>query len=62
MVELKTRKREYRGNHHAKLGVKIISFATQFIIPDTAGTSPDAACIYTNTVKGSTLAAVMIHV
>jgi len=44
MVELSTRKREIRGwgNHH-KLGLKRISCASQFTIPDTAGTSPDPA-------------------
>jgi len=52
MVELRTRKREiggYGGNHHEKLGLKIISCASQFTIPDTAGTSPDSACNYTDT-------------
>jgi len=52
MVELRTRKREmrgYGGNHHEKLGLKIISCASQFTIPDTAGTSPDPACNYTDT-------------
>jgi hypothetical protein len=47
MVELWTRKREMRGkggNHHEKLGLKIISCASQFTIPDTAGTSLDPAC------------------
>jgi len=52
MAELRTRKREmreYGGNHHEKLGLKIISCASQFTIPDTAGTSPDPACNYTDT-------------
>ena len=42
MVELSTRKREIRGdggNHHETLGLKRISCASQFTIPDTAGTS-----------------------
>jgi hypothetical protein len=40
MVELRTRKRETRGdgtNHHEKLGLKRISDASQLTIPDTAG-------------------------
>jgi hypothetical protein len=37
------------GNHHEKLGLKKISCASQFTIPDTAGTTPDLACNYTNT-------------
>jgi len=44
MVELRTRKTEMRGdrgNHHEKLGLKRISCANQFTIPDTAGMSPD---------------------
>jgi hypothetical protein len=52
MAELRTRKREmrgYGGNHHEKLGLKIISCASQFTIPDTAGPSSDPACIYTDT-------------
>jgi len=52
MVELSTRKREIRGdggNHHEKLGLKRISCASQFTIPDTAGTSPDPAGNNTNT-------------
>jgi hypothetical protein len=52
MAELRTRKREmrrYGGNHHEKLGLKIISCASQFTIPDTAGTSSDPACNYTDT-------------
>jgi len=36
-------------NHHEKLGLKRISCASQFTIPDTAGTSPDAACNNTTT-------------
>jgi len=31
------------GNHHEKLGLKRISCASQFTIPDTAGRSPDLA-------------------
>jgi len=52
MVELKTRQREmrgYGGNHHEELGLKIISCASKFTIPDTAGTSPDLASNYTDT-------------
>jgi len=52
MVDLRTRPREMRGdggNHHEKLGLKRISCASQFTIPDTAGTSPDPACNYTET-------------
>jgi len=52
MVELRTRKREmrgYGGNHHEKQGLGIISCASQFTIPDTAGTSPDPGCNYTDT-------------
>ena len=37
------------GNHHEKLGLKRISCASQFTIPDTAGTTPDMTCNYTNT-------------
>jgi len=49
---LRTRKREMRGdggNHREKLGLKRISCASQFTIPDTAGMSPDPACDYTDT-------------
>ena len=52
MVELRTRKRDergYGGNHHEKLGLKRMSCASQFTIPDTAGTSPDPACTHTDT-------------
>jgi len=52
MVELRTRKtqmRGYGGNHHEKLGFKIILCVSQFTIPNTAGTSPDSACNYTDT-------------
>ena len=35
--------------HHEKLGLKRISCASQFTIPDMAGTSPDPACNYTDT-------------
>jgi len=40
---------EYVGNHHEKLGLKRIPCASQFTIPDKAGTSPDRPCNYTNT-------------
>jgi len=52
MVELMTRKREvrgYGGNHHEKLGLKRISWGCQFTIPETAGTSPNLVCNYTDT-------------
>jgi len=52
MVELRTRKREMRGdggNHHEKLGLKKISCASQLTILDTAGTSPDPPCNITHT-------------
>ena len=52
MVELRTRKREmrgYEGNHHEKLRLKRISCASQFTIPDTAGTSIDLAWNNTST-------------
>jgi len=52
MVEFRIRKtvvRGYGGNHHEKRGLKIISCASQFTIPDTAGKSPDLACNYTDT-------------
>jgi len=52
MVELRTRNREmrgYRGNYHEKQGLKIITCTSQFTIPDTAGTSSDPVCIYTDT-------------
>jgi hypothetical protein len=42
MVELWTRKRDW-GNHHEKLGLKRISCASQFTIPDTVGATPDLA-------------------
>jgi hypothetical protein len=51
MVELSTRKREIRGNggnHHGKLGVTRILCASQLTTPDTAGTSPDLVCNFTN--------------
>jgi len=35
-------------NHHEKQGLKRISCASQFTIPDTAGTSPSPACNNTN--------------
>ena len=34
------------GNHHEKLGLKRISCASQFTIPDKTGTSPDPAGKY----------------
>jgi len=37
------------GNHHEKLGLKRMPCASQFTIPDTAGTNPDPACNYTHT-------------
>jgi len=37
------------GNHHEKLGLKRISCASQFTIPDTAGMSTDPPCNYTDT-------------
>jgi hypothetical protein len=46
MVQLSTRNREIRGNggnDHEKLGLEKILCASQLTIPDTAGTSPDAA-------------------
>jgi len=49
---LSTRKREIRGdggNHHEKLGLKRISCASQFTIPDTARTCPDPAGNNTDT-------------
>jgi hypothetical protein len=52
MVELKTRMRkqtEYWGNHHEKLGLKRISCASQFTIPDTAGVTHNTVCNYTDT-------------
>jgi len=52
MVELKMRMRKqrgYRGNHHKKLGLKRIFWASQLTIPDTAGTTPDTMCNYTDT-------------
>jgi len=51
MVELRTRKREMRGdggNHHEKLGLNRILCASQLTIPDRAGTSPNLACNNTN--------------
>jgi len=52
MVELRTRKREMRGdagNHHEKLELTRISCASQFTILDTAGKSPDPAGTNTDT-------------
>jgi len=36
------------GNHHEKLGLKRMLCATQLIIPDTAGTTPDPVGKNTN--------------
>jgi len=41
--------RGYVGNHHEKLGLRRISCANQFTMPDAAGTSPNPACNYTVT-------------
>jgi len=46
MVELRTRMREMRGDegkNHEKLGLKRISCASEFTIPDPEGTSPNLA-------------------
>jgi len=54
MVELRTRENEMRGdggNHHEKLGLRRISCARQFAIPDTAGTIPDPAYNITDTMS-----------
>jgi len=51
MVELRTRKRDIRGdggNHYEKLELKRILCASQFTIPNTAGTSSNPACNYTD--------------
>jgi len=51
MVEVRMRKREMRGDggkYHVKLGLRRISYASQYIIPHMAGTSPDLGCNYTN--------------
>jgi hypothetical protein len=37
------------GNHHDKLELVTTSCASQFTIPDTAGTSPNPVCNYTDT-------------
>ena len=37
------------GNHHEKLGLKRISYPSQFTIPDAAGTGPYPASNYTDT-------------
>jgi len=37
------------GSHDEKLGLKRILCASQVTNPDTAGTSPDPACNYTDT-------------
>jgi len=47
MVELRMRKREMRGdggNLDEELGLKRISCASQFTIPDMEGSSPNPAC------------------
>jgi hypothetical protein len=52
MQELRTRKRQMRGdvtNHHEKLELKTIWCGIQCTFPNTAGTSLDLACINTNT-------------
>jgi len=52
MLELSTRKREIRGdggNHHEKMGLERISYASQLTIPDTAGTIPNPAGNITDT-------------
>jgi len=54
MVELRKRKREIRGdggNHHEKLGLRRIWNASQFTIPDMAGTSPDPARYFTDMIS-----------
>jgi len=38
-----------RGNHYEKLGLKRISCASQFTIPEMAGTTPDPAGKCSNT-------------
>ena len=43
------KQRGFWGNHHEKLGLKRISCVSQFNISDTAGTTPDMACNYTDT-------------
>jgi hypothetical protein len=56
MVELGTRNREMRGVgrfHHKELEHKSILSATQFTIPDVAGTGTDVAC--NNTYAWSSL-------
>ena len=40
--------------HHEKLGLKRISCASQCTIPNTAGTSTDPACNYTNATSSQT--------
>jgi hypothetical protein len=50
-VELRTRKREmrwYGGNHHEKLGRKIISCASQLTIPERGARRPDLVCNFTD--------------
>ena len=51
MLELRTRKREMRGNggnQYEKLGLKRISCASQLTTSNTAGISPDSVCNYTD--------------
>ena len=45
----KEREERLGGINHEKLGLKIISCASQFTIPNTAGTSPDQAWNYIDT-------------
>jgi len=57
IVELRTRQREMRahgGNHPEKLGLKRIWCASQCTIPNTAGTSPDPACDFSDTKSSQT--------
>jgi len=52
MVELRMGTREMGGdgvNHHEKLGLERITCASQFTIPNTAGSCPDPACTYIDT-------------
>jgi hypothetical protein len=51
MVELRTRKRGMRGdgtNLGEKVNVQSNLYASQFTIPDMAGTNPAPACIHIN--------------
>jgi hypothetical protein len=52
MVELRTRKREmgaYGGKYDEKQVLEVITRASQFTIPNKAGTSPDPVCNSTDT-------------